>query len=66
VKIGDGPAAVTLPFSCKEKGTLSAHRATVPFDRDGKAAARAGKSEDLPECAGKDPPQAEGTRWFGG
>ena len=48
VKSGCGPAAVTLPFSEKEKGTLLANKATVPKGRGGKAAKRAGESEDLP------------------
>jgi len=52
VKIGDGPAAVTQPFSLYEtfeKGTFLALFATVPTSRDGKAAKKARKSEDLPE-----------------
>jgi len=48
VKIGDGPAAVTLPFSdfVWEKGTLLAMMCHFS-NMDGKAAKRAGKSEDL-------------------
>jgi len=50
VKIGDGPAAVTLPFSMikLEKGTLLAVVSHFSL-MDGKAAERAGKSEDLSE-----------------
>jgi len=50
VKIGDGPAAVTLPFSgCVwEKGTLLALMCHCSY-MDGKAAEREGKSEDLSE-----------------
>ena len=42
-----GPAAVILPLPFT-KGTLSAIDATVSTYRNGKAADRAGKSEDLP------------------
>lgn len=50
VKIGDGPAAVTLPFSKfnLDKGTLMAMRCHCS-NTDGKAAKREGKSEDLSE-----------------
>jgi hypothetical protein len=54
VKIGDGPAAVTSPFSksiCNEtyeKGTLFAMVRHFS-DLNGKAAKRARKSEDLSE-----------------
>ncbi len=50
VKIGDGPAAVTLPFSkfSLEKGTLLAIVSHFSY-MDGKAAKRAGESEDLSE-----------------
>jgi hypothetical protein len=54
VKIGDGPAAVTLPFSFpKEKGTLLAFIYHCSNNSDGKVAKRAGESEDLPEKLGK-------------
>lgn len=50
VKIGDGPAAVNLPFSKfnLEKGTLLAIVSHFSHT-DGKAAKRAGKSENLSE-----------------
>jgi len=49
VKTGDGPAAVTSPFSLAEKGELfQLLCATVLIFRDGKAAERARESEDLP------------------
>jgi hypothetical protein len=54
VKIGDGPAAVTSPFSGFNCNNISGKR--NPFGRvrhfsclNGKAAERAGKSEDLSE-----------------
>ena len=51
VKLGSGPAAVTLLFLLfvvyKER-TLLAANATVSTDRDGKVAKRAGEPEDLP------------------
>ena len=52
--IRDGPAAVILPFTLGKghvKGTLSATTATVSIHWNGKAADRAGESENLP--AGK-------------
>jgi len=52
VKIGDGPASVTPPFSNYDtfgKGTFLALFATVPTSRDGKAVKKVRKSEDLPE-----------------
>ena len=48
MEIGDGPAAVIPPFH-EGKGTLCAVDATAPPRRGGKAAQRAGESEDLPE-----------------
>ena len=49
VKIGSGPAAVTLLLpNYKGERTLLAIYATVSINRDGKAAERAGESEDLP------------------
>jgi len=51
VKVGSGPAAVTLLFLLfvvyKER-TLLAVNATVSTNRDGKVAKRAGEPEDLP------------------
>ena len=47
VKIGSGPAAVIPTFN--KKGTFLATMATVPAIRNGKAAKKAGESEDLPE-----------------
>ena len=51
VKVGSGPAAVTLLFLLfvvyKER-TLLAANATVSTNRDGKVAKRAGEPEDLP------------------
>jgi hypothetical protein len=49
VRVGDGPAAVTLPFSA-EKGTPLAICTTVLTYRNGKVVKGAGKSENLPEC----------------
>ena len=49
--IRDGPAAVILPFTLGKghvKGTLSATTATVSIHWNGKAADRAGESENLP------------------
>jgi len=46
VKIGSGPAAVIPALNIR--ATLSASEATFPYERDGKAAERAGKPEDLP------------------
>jgi hypothetical protein len=49
-----GPAAVIPPLI---KGTFAAENATVPMDRDGKAAVKAGEPEDLPKqllfCTGQ-------------
>jgi len=53
--IRDGPAAVILPFTLGKghvKGTLSATTATVSIHWNGKAADRAGESEDLPAGRG--------------
>ena len=48
-EIGDGPAAVVPPFSEKKGNPFSILIATVPQQaRDGKAAERAGESENLP------------------
>jgi hypothetical protein len=51
VKLGSGPAAVTLLFLLfvvyKER-TLLAANTTVSNNRDGKVAKRAGEPEDLP------------------
>jgi hypothetical protein len=47
VRIGSGPAAVIPPFLIK--GTFLANMATFPINRNGKAAKKTGKSEDLPE-----------------
>ena len=50
VKIGDGPAAVTPPFSVIDgKGnSFSLCMPLGPLTKPGKAAGRAGESEDLP------------------
>ena len=51
VKVGSGPAAVTLLFLLfvvNKERTLLAASATVSTNRDGKVAKRAGKPEDLP------------------
>ena len=55
VQIGDEPVAVTLSFSFDEKEPFLALKyVTVPITRDGKAAKKAGKSEDLPESNNAD------------
>ena len=48
VKSGNGPAAVTLSFSSKKREPFWHLYTTVPINRDGKVAKRAGESEDLP------------------
>jgi len=49
VKIGSGPAAVTLPFSWNEKGTLLAGDChCLLMNVDGKAAGGVREPEDLP------------------
>ncbi len=49
VRIGDGPAAVIPPFIVQEGNPFSRVCHCLENNSDGKAAERAGKSEDLPE-----------------
>jgi len=62
VRIGSGPAAVIPPFLIK--GTFLAIYATFPINRNGKAAKKAGKSEDLPEQNRHTSAGYDGVMWF--